>query len=184
MSNRISDEDIEANRKTSRASIQLVEICSSPDLDRFLRFPWKIYRSDPNWVPLLLSEQRDSLGSDSLFHEHGRFQLWLAERDGEVVGRIGAFIDDLLPEDGVGNVGFFEAIDDDSVARALFDEAEKWLADNGVKRIRGPISATLHEIVGAYIEGEAALVFSILVINHFKYMPSAILAIYYKNCMK
>jgi predicted acetyltransferase len=137
--------------------IQVREVHNSSDLDRFLTFPWKIYRKDPNWVPLLLSEQRKSLSADGLFQEHGRFQLWLAEQDGEIVGRIGAFIDDLLPEENVGNVGFFEAIENEEVARGLFDVSEQWLAGKGVKTARGPLSPTLHEIVGVLIEGEPGM---------------------------
>ena len=146
-----------SNRNTSKAAIQLTKVCNSADLNRFLKFPWKIYQRDPNWVPPLLSEQRESLGADGLFQEHGKFQLWLAERNGEIVGRIGAFIDDLLPEDGVGNVGFFEAIEDESVACVLFNGAEQWLAGNGVKRVRGPFSPTLNEITGVLIEGDPGM---------------------------
>ena len=137
--------------------IQLKEVHSSSDLDCFLKFPWRIYRRDPNWVPLLLSEQRKSLSADGLFQEHGRFQLWLVEQDGEVAGRIGAFIDDLLPEENVGNVGFFESIEDEVVARSLFDASEKWLASKGVETVRGPLSPTLHEIVGVLIEREPGM---------------------------
>lgn len=146
-----------AQHTAAPEGIQLREVHSSSDLDRFLKFPWRIYRRDPNWVPLLLSEQRKSLSADGLFQEHGRFQLWLAEQDGEIVGRIGAFIDDLLPEENVGNVGFFEAIEDESVARGLFDVSEMWLASKGVKTARGPLSPTLHEIVGVLIEGELGM---------------------------
>ena len=67
---------------TTQTDIQIKEIRTSADLNRFLKFPWKIYRKDSNWVPLLLSEQRESLGPDSLFREHGKFLLLVAERDG------------------------------------------------------------------------------------------------------
>jgi GNAT superfamily N-acetyltransferase len=146
-----------ATHTAAPACIQLKEVHNSSDLDRFLKFPWRIYKRDPNWVPLLLSEQRKSLSADGLFQEHGRFQLWLAEQDGEIVGRIGAFIDDLLPEENVGNIGFFEAIEDEAVARSLFGASEKWLASKGMKTARGPLSPTLHEIVGILIEGEPGM---------------------------
>ena len=155
----------------AKANVELAVIRTSADLKRFLKFPWKIYRRDPNWVPPLLSDQKKSLSANGLFQEHGRFQLWLAERNGEIVGRIGAFIDDLLPEKDVGNVGFFEVIEDESVARALFDAAEKWLASKGVKRARGPISPTLHEIVGVLIEGEPGMPTLMMAYNPPYYAP-------------
>ena len=56
------------------------------------------------------------------FFEHGEAEYFLAERDGEVVGRIAAISNRLHNEthgDRVGFFGFFECIDDQAVADAL-----------------------------------------------------------------
>ena len=53
--------------------------------------------------------------------EHARAQLWLAERDGKLVGRISAQVDDLVLEQmgqGTGQWGMFEALDAEAAAGA------------------------------------------------------------------
>ena len=47
------------------------EAVTARDMDRFIRFPWKIYRHDPNWVPPLISECRAFLDrGKNPFFEH------------------------------------------------------------------------------------------------------------------
>ena len=60
------------------------------------------------------------------FFEHAEAEYFLAERGGEVVGRIAAISNRLHNEthgDRVGFFGFFESIHDQAVASALLDEA-------------------------------------------------------------
>ncbi|MDQ3892183.1 MAG: hypothetical protein M3274_04710, partial [Actinomycetota bacterium] len=64
---------------------------SSADLKRFIGYPFVRYRGDPHWVPpLLISERQKFDPKKNPFYEHARVDLFLAERDGEVVGRIAA----------------------------------------------------------------------------------------------
>ncbi len=39
-------------------------------MDRFIRFPWTVYRGNPNWVPPLLSEMRFLLSDKNPFFRH------------------------------------------------------------------------------------------------------------------
>ena len=67
-------------------------------------------------MALLLSREKNP------FFEHAEAEYFLAERDGEVVGRIAAISNRLHNEthgDRVGFFGFFESIDDQAVADAL-----------------------------------------------------------------
>ncbi len=66
-------------------------------------------------------------------------QLWLAERDGKVVGRISAQVDELVQEhmgQGTGQWGMFEVLDGEAAA-ALIATAEDWLRAQGMKRRSG-----------------------------------------------
>jgi GNAT superfamily N-acetyltransferase len=110
---------------------------------RFLTFPWQVYRGDPDWVPPMIADDRDVLQPGGVFFEHADGALFLAERDGKPVGRIMAAFDHESTEKDVGIIGFFECFDDESVARALFERAEAWLRAKGLKRARGPISPSL-----------------------------------------
>jgi len=93
----------------------------------FVRFPFKLYRGDPNWVPPLIEERRDIFDpKKNPLYEHSRFQLFLARRDGELVGTIGAIVNDRHNEvhhELMGAFGFFECINDQTVADALLDAA-------------------------------------------------------------
>jgi GNAT superfamily N-acetyltransferase len=125
------------------------------DLKRFVKFVWRIYRGDPNWVPPFIADEVELLSPDSVFFEHADGIVLMAERDGEPVGRIAALIDRESAEKDVGTVGYFEAIDDESVARALFERAEEWLVERGMRRARGPISPSLMlGPVGVLVDGD------------------------------
>ena len=68
---------------------------SRADLKRFIRYPFAKYRADPHWVPPLWISEREQFNLlKNPFYEHARVNLFLAERDGEVVGRVAAIDDD------------------------------------------------------------------------------------------
>ncbi len=60
---------------------------------QFLRFPWDLYRDDPNWIPPLRDNQKELVGyQPHPFYERNQVQTFLAFRDGEVCGRIAAIL--------------------------------------------------------------------------------------------
>lgn len=113
-----------------------------------MRLPWRIYRDDQQWVPPLLGELKKLLTGGHPFYQHAEVALFLARRNGEVVGRISASINHLyneFHEARVGNFGFFECIDDVEVARALLDTAFDWNAQRGMTQLMGPMSFSTNE---------------------------------------
>ncbi|MGQ9503431.1 MAG: N-acetyltransferase [Thermogutta sp.] len=123
----------------------------------FLDFPWRLYRGDPNWVPPLRSNQKGLVGFvRHPFYERNRSQAFLAFREGEVVGRILAIINQGHIErfrERRGFFGFFESVDDEGVAHRLFDAARQWLVDRGIESLRGPTNPSLNYELGLLIEG-------------------------------
>jgi hypothetical protein len=90
------------------------------------------------------------------FFEHAEAQYFLAMRrsDGKTVGRIGAIKNDAHTRehnDGVGFYGFFECIDDQSIANTLFDTAAAWLRARGFDTMRGPMSPSVNDECGLLI---------------------------------
>jgi GNAT superfamily N-acetyltransferase len=68
-------------------SIRTVSSCAG--LKRFIRYPFAKYRQHPHWVPPLLISEREKFDpKKNPFYEHARVDLFLAERSGEVVGRV------------------------------------------------------------------------------------------------
>ena len=126
-------------------------------LQEFLRFPWRLYRQDPYWVPPLLPEQRKFLDPRrGPFFEIGEAQYFLAYRQGEPVGRISAHLNrrhDEYHGAETGFWGFFEAIQDQEVANALFEAAAAWLRQRGRSRLVGPLNFSIYDEMGLLIEG-------------------------------
>ena len=123
----------------------------------FLSFPWTLYRGDPYWIPPLRDTQKENVGyATNPFYDRNRIQPFLAYRDGQVCGRIAALINyghiDRYHE-RLGFFGFFEAVDDQQVADALFDSARDWLAEQGIFTMRGPANPSLNYELGLLIEG-------------------------------
>ncbi len=90
------------------------------------------------------------------FFQHADAEYFLAERDGEVVGRIAAVHNRLHNEthgDRVGFFGFFEVVDDQAVADALFATAGEWLAARGLDTMRGPASFSVNDECGLLVDG-------------------------------
>jgi GNAT superfamily N-acetyltransferase len=114
-----------------------------------MRLPWRIYQDDPQWVPPLLGELEKVLNPKKHpFHKHAETALFLARRDGEVVGRISASVNHLyneFHEARVGNFGFFECVDDVEVARALLETAFDWNAQRGMTVLQGPMNFSTND---------------------------------------
>ena len=124
------------------SAINISTVKSSSDIMRFIKFQWKIYKDDPKWVPPLIMDRKKILNTEkNPFYKHAEIELYIAEKDGEMVGRIAAIKNDLhnkYHNDNAGFFGFFECINDQEVANALFDKAKEWLKAKGFKIMRRP----------------------------------------------
>jgi len=122
----------------------------------FVNFAWDVYKDDPAWIPPLKDEVHGLLDPKrNPWFEHGRAALWVALRDGAIVGRISAQVDDLVQqhmEAGLGQWGMFEALDGEAAA-ALITTAEEWLRGQGMTAALGPVSISIWDEPGLLIEG-------------------------------
>lgn len=138
------------------AALRVDEVEGRSLREAFLRLPWTIYADDPAWIAPLLAERRWHLSRRRPYFAHARARFWLASRAGEPVGRISAQIDGLHLErhrDATGFFGMLEARDDPEVFAGLFAVAERWLASEGLRRVRGPFSLSINEECGLLVEG-------------------------------
>jgi len=131
-------------------------VASADDRRAFVDFLWEVYKDDPAWIPPLKSEVHGLLDPNkNPWFGHAKAQLWLAERDGRIVGRISAQVDDLVQEHmgaGTGQWGMFEALDGQAAA-AMIGVAETWLGEQGMTRALGPFSLSIWDEPGLEIEG-------------------------------
>ncbi len=138
-------------------NIQIEQVQTRQDVEDFIRFPFKLYRGDPNWVPLLLSERRKFLDPKrNPFFDHADVALWLARRNDQVVGTISSHIDHLhnkIHDENIGMFGLFEAVNDYAVAEALLSTASDWVRERGMAALRGPLSFSQNDECGLLIDG-------------------------------
>jgi len=139
------------------SEIKVSQVWSRADRNAFIRFPWCIYENDPAWVPPLLIERKAFLDRKRHpFYLHGDAALFLAKRNGEVVGRIMASDDpnyNSLHQSSVGCFGLFDCINEFVVADALFRAAADWLREKGRSEIMGPIDYSTNYVCGLLIDG-------------------------------
>jgi GNAT superfamily N-acetyltransferase len=127
------------------------------DLREFIELPYRLHSTSPVWVPPLRIERRVFLSRRfNAFFKHGDAQLFVAERDGRVVGRISAQYDQAFNDfhsNRWGMFGFLEMEDDPEILPALLDAAEGWLRAHGRDRMIGPMDFTLNDESGVLVEG-------------------------------
>lgn len=143
------------------SQLTITPVTTKAQRKTFVDLPFRLYRDDPNWVPPLKGESLGLITPEKNgWYSHAEAQLFLAYRDGAVVGRISAHIDTLAatmdPAQGfgpdVGQWGLMEA-EDETVFTALMAAAADWLRAKGKVRALGPISQSIWEEPGLLIEG-------------------------------
>ncbi len=134
---------------------------TAADLEKFIALPYRLHRGDPCWVPPLRMDIRTMLSrTKNPFFQHAEAEYFLAEAapNGRprVVGRIAAIHNRAHNDfqgDTAGFFGFFESVNDQAVADALFDAATAWLKPRGLTVMRGPASFSTNDECGLLVEG-------------------------------
>jgi GNAT superfamily N-acetyltransferase len=138
-------------------SIKIKSVQTPKELMQFIKLPWKIYKGSKYWVPHLIMERKKFFDrTKNPFFEHAEAEYFLAEKEGEIVGRIAAIKNDLHNKehnDKAGFFGFFECINDQETANALFDSAKQWLKSKGLETMRGPANPSSNDEYGMLIDG-------------------------------
>ena len=130
---------------------------SKRQVREFIKFPYSLYKNDPNWVPqLLMDDYRKVNRAKHPFWKHAAGEFFLARRDGKVVGRIAGVHDEIWEKthhEKAGYWGWFECAEDEEAARLLFDAAFDFARKRGCTRIIGPMSPNANDLIGCQVEG-------------------------------
>ncbi len=159
------------------SGLRVEPVHSKAQLRAFIRLPFRLYADEPNWVaPLILERKRFLDRSRNPFFDHAQAEYFLALRDGKVVGRITAQVDErfqAFQQNKWGFFGFFDAEDDPEVAQLLLDTAGRWLTAKGCDRMVGPCDFTTNDPCGVLIEGFERMPLVLQPYNH-RYYPGLI----------
>lgn len=139
-------------------TLTIESVRSRAQFNEFITLPRKLYSGMTGYVAPLDLERRELLDPNtSSFFRHGQAAYWIARREGKMVGRISAQIDELAgpaaPPD-LGLFGCLDAIDDKDVVSVLLRTAEDWLRQRNCRHIRGPFQLSINGESGLLIEGQ------------------------------
>ena len=138
-------------------TVRIFPVSTKKDMQDFLDLPFRIYEDDAWWVPPIRKHLEKLLDpKQGPFFEIGQAQYFLAKKNGVVVGRISAHLNfayEQHHDTNTGFFGFFECIDDQETANALFQAAADWVKARGKTKLHGPLSFGIYDEVGLLVEG-------------------------------
>ena len=153
-------------------NVEIVEVLTKGDLWKWIKFPIRFYKKNSAFTPFLNMDEFD-LFSGSLkknpAYEFCETKLFLAYKDGKIVGRIAGLINHAYNKKwGKNAIRFtrFDFIDDYEVSAALFEKVVEWGRERGHEEVMGPIGFTDLDHEGMLIEGFDELNMSLTFYNH------------------
>ncbi|MBR2069894.1 MAG: hypothetical protein IJ981_00555 [Clostridia bacterium] len=138
-------------------AIEIKEVLTKKSLWTWVRFPNKLYKNNEYFVPFLENDEFETFSKDkNPAYAFCETRLFLAYKDGKVVGRIAGLINHAYNKKWNKNaVRFtrFDFIDDYDVSKALFDAVVNWGKEKQFTEIMGPIGFTDMDHEGMLVEG-------------------------------
>lgn len=155
-------------------SITVKEVLNKKQLKQWVRFPSKLYKDNANFVPFLENDEIETFTKEkNPAYAFCETRLFLAYKDGEIVGRIAGLINHAYNKKWDRNaIRFtrFDFIDDYVVSKALFDAVVEWGKERGFSSVMGPIGFTDMDHEGMLVEGFDEFNMSITFYNHPYYL--------------
>lgn len=123
----------------------LIEVSNTQQEEDFILLPVELYKGNKYWIRPLDNDIRNVFNKEkNPCFKHGECVRWLLKgENGKCVGRVAAFINRKtcgLDRYSVGQMGFFECIDDRKAAFMLFDKCREWLEERGMEAMEGPVN--------------------------------------------
>lgn len=136
--------------------IQITEVSTRAQRREFVKFPLRLYKNCPYFVPPLFDDEMKLFTDKNAYSDTCRSVFFLATRDGKTVGRIQGILQNQsnsLHNEKRLRFTRFDAIDDQEVANALFAALEAWGKAQGLDTVCGPLGYSDLEREGLLIEG-------------------------------
>ena len=138
-------------------AIDVTVVDDRRDLERFASFPLGLHGGNPNYVPPFVRDVIATFSPEkNPAFETSEARLFLARRDGRVVGRIAAILSRAAnAKHGTRDLrfGWLDAVDDAEVFDALLRAVEAWGRQMGMETLTGPLGFTNLDPEGMLVEG-------------------------------
>lgn len=157
-----------------KMAITIKKVQSKRDLKTFVRFPEKLYRDNPYYVPKIEFDQMENLDSKrSPSAEFCESALYLAYKDDEPVGRVAAIINKKANNQWSHKevrFGWYDFVDDKEVSKALMSKVEEFGREHDMETMVGPLGFTDFDPEGMLVAGYDKLCTMALIYNHPYYV--------------
>lgn len=154
--------------------IEIITVTTRKQLKEFVNFPDTLYKGNKYYVPKLKLDEMDTLDAKkNPAAEFCDFELYLAIKDGKTVGRTAAIVNRRANEKWNHQevrFGWFDAIDDREVFKALIDKVTEFGKARGMDSIVGPLGFTDFDPEGMLVEGYDQTCTMALIYNHPYYV--------------
>ncbi|MGB7394629.1 MAG: GNAT family N-acetyltransferase, partial [Pricia sp.] len=146
---------------------------SKADIKQFVKCPFSLHKDSPYWVPPLISDEMDTFDKEkNPAFKTARTWLFLAYRNGQIVGRVAAIINTLeVEQQDIRKMrfGWCDFIDDAEVSKALFDKIIELAGTEKMDHVEGPMGFSNLDKVGVLTEGFDSLGTMVTWYNHAYY---------------
>lgn len=136
--------------------ITIKEVTRRSDLLRFIKFPFRLYRDNPYWVPPVIKDELRSFSKNNPVFEKVDVRFYLAYKDNKIVGRVAAIVNKIeVSEQQKPKVrfGWLEFIDDLDVSKALLDKVIEFGKQHNLEYTEGPVGFTNMDKAGMLTYG-------------------------------
>ena len=138
--------------------VTIKTVKSRRDLRAFVKFPLKLYKDCPYYVPGIYMDELSTLDvSKNPMGKYSKSEKYLAYNGkGEIVGRVIAIINEIANRDwnhAEVRFGWMDFIDDKEVSKALIEAVIAFGKKHGMTQISGPLGFTDFDSEGCVVEG-------------------------------
>ena len=162
-------------------TIEKVDTDNKSQVKRFVEFYYQLYKNCPQWVPPLYMDAYIPLNRKKHpFYEHSDADFFLAVRDGKDVGRIAALENkpfNKYHKTKDAEFYFFDSINDQEVAKVLFNAVFDWAKKRGLNKVVGPKGLSGFDGYGIQIEGIEHRQMMTMMNYNYDYYPRLVEAI-------
>lgn len=138
-------------------SVTIKTVESAKELREFVKFPLHLYKDCPYYVPNLYLDELTALNpKKNPMGKYSKSRKFLAYKDGKIVGRVMAIINEIANRDwnhAEVRFGWIDFIDDKEVSKALIEAVIAFGKEYGMTQISGPLGFTDFDNEGCVIEG-------------------------------
>lgn len=137
--------------------IKQVNLDSKKEVNRFIQFQYDLYKDCPQFCPPFRADIRLMMNKKKHpFYQHSDGEFFIAEKDGQIVGKIGVFINTLFNDyhqTKKCQFYFFDSINDQEVAESLFNTAFDYCRQRGMDDLVGPKGLSAFDGYGILYDG-------------------------------